>query len=346
MIVRDLESLDLGFDIVIIGAGAAGCALAANLSEKFKILLVDRRDFPRKKACSGVVVKEGIDYFGGNIEKYLLNQPNYLDITYVDWDNALEKVTKKGFWNSDRFALDNFLFDSVRNKKNVHFVKHTSYVEFTTTKDNLHKVIMLESNGEVKPIISKYLVGCDGALSKVRAKVDPREIRFYIGLQEFIKSDIKFDKAYFIFDDEITDFYSWIIPKGPYVEIGSLLDPKDSNEKFLLLKKKLHQKFNISGDGVINSAIVLRPKSIKDICLGKDSVILCGEAAGLISPSSAEGISYALRSGKYCAEAFNSGQEPLKEYTNKCKELFDRLNEKFAKSKLLSEKVLRKKIFS
>lgn len=39
------------------------------------------------------------------------------------------------------------------------------------------------------------------------------------------------------------------------------------------------------------------PRRLSDICLGHDGVYLAGEAAGLISPSSFEGISYALRSG-------------------------------------------------
>jgi flavin-dependent dehydrogenase len=345
MIIKDLDSLDLGFDIAIIGAGAAGCILAANLSDKFKVLIIDSKDFPRKKACSGIIVTEGKEILG-DLDEGILVEPNLLDITYLDWDNNLEKQTKKRFLNSDRFALDNYLFDMIRNKKNVSFMKNTSFLQFTETKDGKHKVVLIESNGAVKPIITKYLVGCDGALSNVRKKIDSREIPFYIGVQEFIKSEEPIDKAYFIFDSQITDFYSWVIPKKPYIEIGALLEPKDSKEKFMILKKKISEKFKIKGDGMFNSAIVLRPGSQKDICLGKDSILLCGEAAGLISPSSAEGISYALRSGKYCAEAFNSGKNPLPQYIVNCKELVSRLSEKLEKSKLISDKSRRVKVFA
>ncbi|MFA6064554.1 MAG: FAD-dependent monooxygenase [archaeon] len=346
MIVKDLDSLELGFDIVIVGAGAAGCTLAANLSEKFKVLLVDSKDFPRKKACSGILVTEGKDFFGSTLDKRVLVEPKNLDITYVDWNNGSEKVSKKGFWNTDRFMLDNFLFDKVRNKSNVYFLKNTTFVEYTATHDGVHKVVMLEANGLVKPIIAKYLVGCDGALSRVRKKLDSHEIQFYIGIQEFIRSSIPVDNAYFIFDNELTDFYAWIIPKKPFIEIGALLDPKDSKEKFLLLKKKISEKFGITGEGIMNSSIVLRPSSSRDLFLGRDSVLLCGEAAGLISPSSAEGISYALRSGKYCADALNSSSDPLKEYSKNCKDLLSRIVEKFEKSRVLSDKNKRKRLFS
>jgi flavin-dependent dehydrogenase len=345
MIIKDLESLDLGFDVIIIGAGAAGCAVASNLSDNLKVLLVDSKDFPRKKACSGILVTEGQDYFDGLLDNSVLVPPINLDIQYIDWDNNLEKLAKKNFINTDRFALDNYLLDLVRNKKHISFIKNTTFIEFTLAQDGTHKVVMLESNGLVKPVITKHLVGCDGALSSIRKRIFGKEIRFYIGVQELIRTQEKFDKAYFIFDNDITDFYSWIIPKRGLVEIGSLLEPRNSKESFSLLKEKLSNKFSIVGEGPVHSAIVLRPESIKDICLGKDSILLCGEAAGLISPSSAEGISYALRSGKYCAQAINSGKDPLREYTKNCGELLSRLNKKFEKSKILSDKVKRKNMF-
>ncbi|MCX6804189.1 MAG: hypothetical protein NTY48_06525 [Candidatus Diapherotrites archaeon] len=345
MLVKDLNSIELGYDIIIVGAGAAGCVLAANLSEKFKVLLVDSKDFPRKKACSGIIVEEGKSFFEGKLDKSVLVEPNVLDIDYVDWDNNLSKKSVKGFLNSDRFALDNFLFDKVRNKHSIFFLKNTNFIEYLETLDKVHKVVMLESNGFVKPIITRYIVGCDGALSSIRRKVFSRDTPFYIGVQELIKSNINIERAIFIFDKEITDFYSWIIPKKPYIEIGALLEPKDSKGKFELLKKKIGEKYSIFGNGEYNSAIVLRPNSIKDIFLGKDSIFLCGEAAGLISPSSAEGISYALKSGKFCADALNSGKDALKIYKSNCQLLVDRLSKKFEKAKIISDSNLRKKLF-
>ena len=41
---------------------------------------------------------------------------------------------------------------------------------------------------------------------------------------------------------------------------------------------------------------MLRPRSFFDFCTGKDGAFLIGEAAGFISPSSLEGISYAMES--------------------------------------------------
>jgi flavin-dependent dehydrogenase len=55
------------------------------------------------------------------------------------------------------------------------------------------------------------------------------------------------------------------------------------------------------------AAMILRPASPAHVYLGSGSVVLVGEAAGLISPSSAEGISYAMRSGRVLAGALEMG---------------------------------------
>jgi geranylgeranyl diphosphate/geranylgeranyl-bacteriochlorophyllide a reductase len=345
--VSDISDLDLGFDVVIVGAGAAGCTLANSLSNKFKVLLVDSKTFPRKKACSGILVSEGKDFFGQDLDDSIFIDPKELDLEYLDINNNKKKFVTKNFYNTSRFELDQFLLKKINLKKHVTFLQNAKVVGFTSAADKKHEVVVCESKGVIKPIITKYLVGCDGALSTIRRKFFKKEIPFYVGIQELIKVERKIDKAYFIFDNEITDFYSWIIPKGDFVEVGSLLDPFNSKLKFNLFKNLLKERFDIVGEGDIDSAIVLRPSSIKDVCLGKGNILLCGEAAGLISPSSAEGISYALRSAKFCADALNQNQSnPFKIYSKNCKPLISRLEGKVKKSKILSNPKQRNKLFS
>ena len=59
----------------------------------------------------------------------------------------------------------------------------------------------------------------------------------------------------------------------------------------------------------VRSAPLRRPASARDFLLGTDTLLCVGEAAGLISASSAEGISYALRSGAACAAALRRGSD-------------------------------------
>ena len=52
------------------------------------------------------------------------------------------------------------------------------------------------------------------------------------------------------------------------------------------------------------ACLICSPKKQSDFLIGGDGAFLIGEAAGFVSPSSYEGISYALDSGRLLAEAF------------------------------------------
>ena len=60
-----------------------------------------------------------------------------------------------------------------------------------------------------------------------------------MAIQEIIKETKIPEHAYFIYDDEITDFYSWVIPKGDAVEVGAALKPEHTRESFALFKQKV-----------------------------------------------------------------------------------------------------------
>ncbi|MFH1391947.1 MAG: FAD-dependent monooxygenase [Candidatus Diapherotrites archaeon] len=347
MVKINFSKLELGYDVVVIGGGAAGCSFLSNISdEKYNVLLVDYRSFPRFKACSGILVNNAKKYFDGiNIPSSIMAKPVDLHLTYQDWTHNKENKVEKHFVNTYRKKLDELLFSEVK-KRNISILEETKLIDFFYTKDKKHTVVVLESNGMTKSIVTKNLIGCDGALSLVRKKIYPRNIPYYVAMQETIP-DHKIDRAFFIFDEDITDFYCWLIPKDDGVEIGAAVSPFKARETFQKFKKKVAEKTGIKGDGKIESAIILRPESSSDFFLGENSVFLCGEAAGLISPSSAEGISYALISGKLCAEALNSEEKnPIVSYKKKCKTLLDRLNEKLLKSKKISHSKNRKTLFS
>jgi flavin-dependent dehydrogenase len=59
----------------------------------------------------------------------------------------------------------------------------------------------------------------------------------------------------------------------------------------------------------LSSAMISRPTNLLHLCPGAGGVHLVGEAAGFISPSSAEGISYALKSAAALAGALEPGLE-------------------------------------
>ena len=111
-----------------------------------------------------------------------------------------------------------------------------------------------------------------------------------------------------IFDKEFGKSYSWTISKNQYFIVGGAFPEETCNENFEELKLKLRKKgYKFSKDKLVKreGCFVYLSNAFNSVHIGKDNVYLIGEAAGMISPSSLEGISYAMDSGHILAEVLN-----------------------------------------
>mgnify|MGYP000337878245 CR=1 FL=1 len=196
---------------------------------------------------------------------------------------------------------------------------------------------------------ARILVGADGASSKVRAQSFPRSLypEKYFAIQEWVQADRNLPYFSSFFDPEITDYYCWTIPKGDHLIIGAALRPKEETaEKFKLLKRKLRNHgFQFSKTVYREGAYILRPLRMRQLSTGTKGIALLGEAAGWISPSSAEGISYAFRSALLLAEALRSTPDDFeKRYYQKTRALRRNIFFKNFKSHFIFNPRLRKAV--
>ena len=103
---------------------------------------------------------------------------------------------------------------------------------------------------------------------------------------------------------------SWIIQKEDGLIFGGAFPKRDCRKRYETQKRNLETKLHCSlGTPRRTEACLLSsPRKPTDFRLAKGSVFLIGEAAGLISSSSFEGISSAMLSGKHLADAFSCGK--------------------------------------
>jgi 2-polyprenyl-6-methoxyphenol hydroxylase-like FAD-dependent oxidoreductase len=91
---------------------------------------------------------------------------------------------------------------------------------------------------------------------------------------------------------------------------GGAFDKGNAREAFEAQKEKLVSMGAVESGAFdapqrTEACLVCRPRFNKGIFVGEGRVFFVGEAAGFISPSSFEGISYALLSAEALADSFN-----------------------------------------
>jgi len=301
---------DLEYDVVIVGAGPAGCFAARNLSKDLKVLLVDRAKLPRSKSCGGVLLEEVVEL----LEPYgtpdeIFSSPRNLKVEGWDWDLDLTIEDSSHYINANRDKFDEWLLSLAAQCENVDVWPETSFVSAQTDSKGSVCAVTLRNTQTVE-VKTRFLVGADGATSKVRKMLGCRPPERYFTLQELIKPDDPslVQKFIGIVHKDI-DFYTWLVPKDDLLVIGTAFDAgrNDSKSRFEELKRQLETKHGIKGETVeqMRGCALLNLKSKKELCSGAGNVLLVGEAAGMVAPTTGEGISYALRSGLSCAKAIS-----------------------------------------
>ena len=306
------------YDIAIIGAGPAGCTLARLLDKKYSVLLLDKRDLTREeypgisKCCGGLLAPDAqkmLGRLGIAAPASVLVDPQIFLVRTIDFDNHLERYYQRFYFNMDRLAFDQWLINIVPDHVDI---AHGCTFKSCTTADDFFQ-FTFTYNGKAYKEKARIIVGADGAHSLVRKVLFPEHKmpEPYIAIQEWFETERSDPWLGAILDKTITDFYSWTITKGNVILIGSALKKNNlALDRFKMLKMRLRDSGLVYGNKLKREgALIMRPRGVAAIHTGDDSSALVGEAAGFISPSSAEGISYALKSAYYLSKALNEGLE-------------------------------------
>ncbi len=339
------------YDIAIVGAGPAGATLARLLSNQYRVLVLEKRELQdngenaREKCCGGLIAPDAqrtLAALGLGLPREVIVGPQLFSVRTLDLDHQLERHYQRHYINIDRGRFDNWLISLIDDHTAIRdncIVKTVRAVDGGVELDVYH---------ESKPFTEKarIVIGADGANSNIRRSCGyRRQPPRYMALQEWYETDDA--KPYYggIFDSQITDFYSWTIPKEGQIILGTAVPyGTDPNRKFDALKKKMKAfEFNFGKRTLRHGSMLLRPMSGKHIHLGQQNLALVGEAAGWISPSSAEGISYAFRSAMALANALNDGLDGwLPRYRHSTASLRRNILVKSLKSLLLFNGLFRK----
>lgn len=306
------------YDVCIIGAGPAGSTIARMLRPGLRVLLVDRRHLDRPphdapgpaKLCGGLLAPAAQRELARQslaLPAYVASAPQVFAVRTFDRDLGTERHYQRFYLNTDRDAFDRWLLEGVLNEVDTAFGLSAYRID---TSDAIPQVWLRSSSGAISSVCARVVVGADGASSIVRRTAAPKRAEpGYVAVQGMFSRGSDDSSYGAFFDERVTDFYGWSIPKGAHVALGVAVSRgRDARAAFEAVETQAREANIIDGERLsLSSAPLRRPRGRRDVVLGDDRLICVGEAAGLISASSAEGISYALRSGAALASALTHG---------------------------------------
>ncbi len=266
------------YDVVIVGAGPAGLSCAQVLDQAGnRVLLIEKNEKIGPKICGGGVRLCDFENLGMS-EDLIACRFEEAGIQYVTIDRSV-----LGQWQAKNLSTNVCL----RTKTIVTAIKKDYIIINKTEK-----------------IGYRYLVGADGSLSKVRKYLQskgtlPQERYILIGIQ-YLTHNYKYPKAEFIVDKNLFHiWYAWIFPHIDKVAMGCCC-----GKGFMSagqLKKNFAQWLRQRHIDVSDAKLQGFPINCDYHGYRFDNIFLAGDAAGLASYRTGEGIHQALVSGEEIA---------------------------------------------
>jgi geranylgeranyl diphosphate/geranylgeranyl-bacteriochlorophyllide a reductase len=293
------------FDVVVIGGGPSGATAANDLARAgCNVAFLDRAG--RIKPCGGAIPPRLIEDFSIPDSQLVAHIQTARMVSPTG--RSVDIPIENGFVGMvDREHFDEFL--RARAVSNGASRVTGTYLRIEREAAATHVIYRDKATGAEMRLTTRLVIGADGARSVVAKTEVPGgdRIPYVIAYHEILKAPPK-SAAYdpircdVIYDGRISpDFYGWVFPHGDQVSVGmgTGLEGVDLKHATADLRAAsgLSDCETIRREG---APIPLRPMDRWDN--GRD-LVLAGDAAGVVAPSSGEGIYYAMAGGRAAATA-------------------------------------------
>ncbi|MBQ03627.1 hypothetical protein CL673_02810 [Candidatus Bathyarchaeota archaeon] len=340
-------------DVIVVGGGPAGASAAITCARKgLDTLLVERGGTYRHKPCGGILPGVCIDliteHLGVDVPNEVYSQPRNLGLFYVPPSGRGNGGKVQGYKliSVYRDILDKTLRDAAM-ELGVEVLLWTSLTDFKDKGEV--EATLAESNGATKKVTARTLVGADGVNSQVRWQIYGSEERKLYVYQEHVEAhgDIG-DNFYAFFKSTVSPSYGYVLPRDDFLimGVGVLAESLGANpDPLASLKIWLSQEFGYKEEKVKTQEVWPIPYGFFRI--GRGSVLLVGDAAGLCNPMSGEGIRWSVESGIAAGEAIATamldGRSPDEIYGEEIRQIQRVLRRIYEFTKSLSDE--RREIF-
>ncbi len=301
--------------VAVVGSGPAGSSAAETLAKAGIDTYLFERKLDNAKPCGGAIPLCMVAEFDlppeiidRRVRKMKMISPSNVEVNIGETLNDDEYIGM-----CRREVLDGFLRDRA-HKEGAKLINGTVHKLEIPSNDKDPYVLHYADHekaglqGEAKTLKVDMVIGADGANSRVARAIDAGDYNYAIAFQERIR--LPQDKmAYYeelaemyVGDDVSPDFYAWVFPKYDHVAVGTgTMRPNQARIKELQRGIRARAAKRLEGGEIIKveaHPIPEHPRPRRVV----GRVALVGDAAGTVTKSSGEGIYFAAKSARMCAE--------------------------------------------
>jgi geranylgeranyl diphosphate/geranylgeranyl-bacteriochlorophyllide a reductase len=305
----------LALRVAVVGGGPAGSSAAEVLAKAGIETYLFERKLDNVKPCGGAIPLCMVSEFDlppeiidRRVRKMKMISPSNIEVNIGqtlkedEYIGMCRREVLDGFLRDRAAKLGTTVINGTMHKLEVPTSDHAPY----TLHYADHSNGSLE--GEAKTLQVDLVIGADGANSRVARAIDAGDYNYAIAFQERIR--LPEDKmAYYqelaemyVGDDVSPDFYAWVFPKYDHVAVGTgTMKPNQHRIKELQAGIRARAAAKLRGGKIIKveaHPIPEHPRPRRVV----GRVALVGDAAGTVTKSSGEGIYFAAKSARMCAE--------------------------------------------
>jgi geranylgeranyl reductase family protein len=288
------------WDAIVVGAGPGGCAAAYDLALAGReVLLLDRAEFPRQKACAGGLTLKAVKALRYSIEPVVRHHIARMRVKRDANQSIVLRRRSPYCIMTVRQELDDYCFRQTLAAG----AEYRRIRTFTAITEDTSGVTII-ADGHA--LMARFLIGADGVHSQVRHLTGSGDGWFWrafaleatVPLPNAAEHELVFDFA------PVRDGYGWIFPKGDHINIGLYSYASEEKIDRTRLASYIRDHCgNASATEVIGQFAGFGAARHE---IAATRIFLVGDAGGFVDPLTGEGIYFAIASGQAAAAAIKS----------------------------------------